>query len=77
MIFACEWCGFVIRFRHVRRPHRNSPPAILLRESYREGDKIKSRPLASLWHWPDDKINVLGPRSEGHETLRSAFEAIL
>ena len=28
-----------------RIPNRNSPPAILLRESYRAGDKIKSRTL--------------------------------
>jgi hypothetical protein len=31
-----------------RIPNRNSPPAILLRESYREGDKVKSRTLANL-----------------------------
>src|SRR5258707_6021337 len=42
-----------------RIPNRNSPPAILLRESYREGDKIRSRTLANLSHWPADKINAL------------------
>jgi hypothetical protein len=26
-------------------PNRNSPPAILLRESYREGNKVKKRTL--------------------------------
>ena len=31
-----------------RVPNRNSPPAILLRESYREGDKIRKRTLANL-----------------------------
>jgi len=31
-----------------RIPNRNSPPAILLRESYRDGDKIKKRTLANL-----------------------------
>lgn len=32
-----------------RIPNRNSPPAILLRESYRDGDKIrKARTLANF-----------------------------
>ena len=31
-----------------RIPNRNSPPAILLRESYREAGKIKKRTLAQL-----------------------------
>jgi hypothetical protein len=32
-------------------PNRNSPPAILLREGYREGGKIVKRTLANLSHW--------------------------
>src|SRR6185295_5881496 len=31
-----------------RIPNRGSPPAILLRESYREGGKVKNRTLANL-----------------------------
>ena len=31
-----------------RIPNRNSPPAILLRESSRDGDEIKKRTLANL-----------------------------
>jgi hypothetical protein len=42
-----------------RIPNRNSPPAILLRESYREGDKIKKRTLANLSDWPAAKIEAL------------------
>jgi transposase len=42
-----------------RIPNRNSPPAILLRESYREGDKIKKRTLANLSDWPEDKVEAL------------------
>jgi transposase len=42
-----------------RVPNRNSPPAILLRESYRDGDKIKKRTLANLSHWPAAKIAAL------------------
>jgi hypothetical protein len=29
-------------------PNRNSPPAILLRESFRDGTKIKKRTIANL-----------------------------
>jgi hypothetical protein len=42
-----------------RIPNRNSPPAILLRESYREGNKIKKRTLANLSAWPAAKIEAL------------------
>src|SRR5262245_25378568 len=42
-----------------RIPNRNSPPAILLRESYRDGDKIKKRTLANLSDWPDERIERL------------------
>lgn len=40
-------------------PNRNSPPAILLREGYREGGKVKNRTLANLTHWPEDKVEAL------------------
>ena len=42
-----------------RIPNRNSPPAILLRESYREAGKIKKRTLANLSDWPAGKIEAL------------------
>lgn len=32
--------------------NRNSPPAILLRESFRKGDKVYKRTLANLTKWP-------------------------
>jgi hypothetical protein len=37
-------------------PNRHSPPAILLRESYREGGKVKKRTLLNLSDWPADRI---------------------
>ena len=40
-------------------PNRNSPPAILLRESFREGNKIKNRTLANLSSWPQARIEAL------------------
>jgi transposase len=40
-------------------PNRNSPPAILLREAFREGGKVKNRTLANLSHWPPERIEAL------------------
>jgi transposase len=40
-------------------PNRNSPPAILLREGWREGAKTHKRTLANLSHWPSHKIETL------------------
>jgi transposase len=40
-------------------PNRNSPPAILLRESYRQDGKVKSRTLANLTHLPSQQIDAL------------------
>jgi len=43
----------------VKVPNRGSPPAILLRESYREAGKVKNRTLADLSSWPDAKVDAL------------------
>ena len=40
-------------------PNRNSPPAILLREAWREGEKVYKRTVANLTHWPERKIETL------------------
>src|SRR3982074_350854 len=42
-----------------RIPNRTSPPAILLGESYRDGDKIRKRTLANLSDGPGEKIEAL------------------
>ena len=42
-----------------RIPNRDSRPAVLLRESYREGGKVKSRTLANISDWPEAKIESL------------------
>ncbi|MEA2731066.1 MAG: hypothetical protein QOF70_5541 [Acetobacteraceae bacterium] len=39
-------------------PNRGSPPAILLRESYREDGKTKNRTLANLSDWPSQRIEL-------------------
>ena len=33
-------------------PNRNSPPAVLLRESFRDAGKVNKRTLANLSKWP-------------------------
>ena len=40
-------------------PNRGSPPAILLRESYREDGKVKTRTLKNLSGWPAERIALL------------------
>jgi Transposase DDE domain len=48
---------------HVDRiPNRTSPPAFLLRETFREGGKVKKRTLANITHWPAAKIEALRRR---------------
>jgi hypothetical protein len=42
-----------------RVPNRNSPPAVLLREAWREGKKIRKRTVANLTHWPEEKVEAL------------------
>ena len=36
--------------------NRSSPPCILLRESYRQGGKVRKHTLANLTHWPPDVV---------------------
>src|SRR3954467_356207 len=40
-------------------PNRNSPPAILLRESYRENGKVRKRTLCNLSDWPTAHVEGL------------------
>ena len=40
-------------------PNRNSPPAILLREGWREGKRVRKRTVANLSAWPAEKIETL------------------
>jgi transposase len=50
-------------------PNRGSPPAVLLRESYREGGKVKSRTLANLSAWPDEKVQTLRAALRGDKLV--------
>ena len=51
------FCNVVMYIAKV--PNRNSPPAILLREGYRENGKVKNRTLANLGKWPEEKVEML------------------
>jgi len=62
----------------VRVPNRGSPPAILLRESYREAGQVKNRTLANLSSWPEAKVEALARVLKGQPPpaadLDGAFE---
>ena len=40
-------------------PNRNSRPAVLLREGWREGGRVRKRTLANLTDWPAEKVQRL------------------
>src|SRR5436189_5031585 len=64
-------------------PNRDSPPAILLRESYREAGKVKKRTLLNLSDWPHERIagfkvllkggTVVGPGCHYYHPLVAAW----
>src|SRR5512134_84768 len=56
-------------------PNRGSRPAILLRESYRDGDKVKNRTLKNLSDWPAERIQLLRAVLRG-DTLMPAGEGL-
>jgi hypothetical protein len=58
-----------------RVPNRSSPPAVLLRESFREDGKVRTRTLANLTHWPDAKVEALRRVLRG-ETVIAAAEHV-
>jgi hypothetical protein len=53
-------------------PNRSSPPAILLRESYREAGKTRNRTLANLSRWPAERIDQLRAVLRGDKLLPAA-----
>jgi len=59
-------------------PNRSSPPAILLRESYREDGKVKTRTLANLSKLPPPAIEAVRCSLKGQELVcvEEAFEIV-
>ena len=58
-----------------RVPNRNSPPAVLLRESYRQDGKVKKRTLANLSKWPDQLVE--GLRTLSGRSPQAAFDGAI
>ena len=70
-------CNVVMYIESV--PNRNSPPAILLRESYREGAKVKKRTLTNLSKWPPHIVEGLRQLLRGAVVagkLEEAFDVV-
>jgi hypothetical protein len=63
---------------HIERvPNRNSPPAVLLRQSYREGGNVRKRTLANLSKLPPEAVEGLKILLKGGtaiDKLEDAFE---
>ena len=62
-----------------RIPNRNSPPAVLLRESYREDGKVRKRTLANLSKLPSetvDHLKILLKGGKAVEDLEEIFKII-
>ncbi len=57
-------------------PNRGSPPAILLRESYRVGGKVKKRTLLNLTDWPRHVVDGLRALLKGGTVLPAVDDGI-
>ena len=68
-------CAYHVRMYIDIVPNRSSPPAVLLRESSREGGKIRKRTLANLSALPPDAVEVLRRVLKG-EKLVAAEESV-
>jgi hypothetical protein len=55
-------------------PNRNSPPAVLLRESYRDFGKVKKRTLANLSKLPQATIEQIRILLRGGQVIENAQE---
>jgi hypothetical protein len=56
-------------------PNRNSPPAILLRESYREHGRVRKRTLCNLSDWPTAHIEGLRGVLKGGTVIAAERDA--
>ena len=56
-------------------PNRNSPPAVLLRESYRDNGKVRKRTLCNLSNWPVAHIEGLRGVLKGGTVIAAERDA--
>jgi hypothetical protein len=57
-------------------PNRSSPPAILLRESYRDGGKVRKRTLLNLSAWPRELVEGLRALLKGGTVIPAGQESL-
>ena len=50
-------------------PNRNSRPAILLRQGWREGKRVRKKTLANLTDWPAEKVEALRQVLKGQRLI--------
>ena len=67
--------GYIGRMYIARVPNRNSPPAILLRQSFRDGAKVRTRTLANLSKWPPQLVEGLRTLLKGGRAVGRAEDA--
>jgi len=81
-MFPCNYNCFVDKKEQIvyiapmyieKVPNRNSPPAMLLREGWREGNRTRKRTIANLSSWPAYKVEMLRRLLRG-ETLVAVGE---
>lgn len=58
-----------------RVPNRTSPPAILIRESFREGKKVYKRTLANISKLPEPMIAAISQLIKGAEIAAPITDA--
>src|SRR5277367_657621 len=56
--------------------NRNSPPAILLRESYRDGKSVRKRTLLNLSNWAPEHVEGLRGVLKGGVVVPAGLEAL-
>ena len=62
-----------------RVPNRSSPPAVLLRESFRDNGRVRKRTIANLSDWPIHRVEALAAVLKGQSVvgnIENAFEII-
>lgn len=69
------WCRILASMFIDVVPNRGSPPAVLLRESWREGRKTRKRTLANLSELPMEQVDLIRRVLKG-EALVPAAEAV-
>lgn len=57
-------------------PNRSSPPAILLRESYRDGGRVRKRTLLNMTDWPGDLVAGLRALLKGGTVIPAGQQAL-